>query len=193
VARYWFAWITIINEPRGGAPTLPRHPPPPTAFGRAHGPPHDTPCIEIEPRGPRQPAGTRGHKREIAHPPTILRRHGKLLIAAIRDGGGLPLPHRHGANRAPSTPGHDVSEPPELGDALVATDAACSCEPVPPRPYAVGFPRLLMEHAHPGDEGLIGCAHEDSLADAARARSRVGSPVTLDTWAARETPRPAPA
>jgi hypothetical protein len=106
---------------------------------------------------------------------------------------GFLLPHRHDANRAPSTPGHDASEPPEPGDLLAATDAACACEQVPPLPRAVGFPRLLMEHAHPGDEGLIGCAHEDYLADAARPRSRVGSPVTLDTWAARETPRPAPA
>jgi hypothetical protein len=84
---------------------------------------------------------------------------------------GFLLPHRHDANRAPSTPGHDASEPPEPGDLLAATDAACACEQVPPLPRAVGFPRLLMEHAHPGDEGLIGCAHEDSLADAARARS----------------------
>ncbi len=87
--------------------------------------------------------------------------HGRVVVAVARTthagDGPAPGPH-HLVACGPILVclDHDDARAPGRGDSLAATDAACSCEQVPPLPCAVGFPRLLMEHAPPCDEGLIG-------------------------------------
>jgi hypothetical protein len=55
----------------------------------------------------REPARARGDEFQIPSPHTILCRHGKLSVEAIRNGWRLVLAHLHGADIAPSAQRQD--------------------------------------------------------------------------------------
>jgi hypothetical protein len=78
------------------------------------------------------------------------------LVEAIRDRWRLVLADLHGANRAPAAQRHDPGQTPEPRHPMPATDEAFTVQKLPHLPSPICFPCLLMEDAHPRDQGLIG-------------------------------------